>query len=162
PSSARGGRSLAYQAVRLMLGSPTYAARPPIGDPDVLARPVGHWPALVDDETWRRAQGRIADHKRLPHQATGRYLPTGLPRCPRCGSRVYGMPKKGRSAQYVCNSQGWGAGAPRVGCRQAVTADLIEPTVLADVENLVTTIMAANPATLRAAWSAVAHADASS
>jgi hypothetical protein len=33
-----------------------YVARPDKGVSDVLSRPVGNWPALVDDQTWLSVQ----------------------------------------------------------------------------------------------------------
>src|SRR5262249_22469868 len=81
-ASAGGGGHLAYHSVWRMFVSPTYVARPRSGVSDVLQRPVGRWPALVDDDTWRQVQERIASHAHMPHQASGPYLLTGLLRCP--------------------------------------------------------------------------------
>src|SRR5215217_5203174 len=48
----------------------------------------GQWPALVDLATWDAVQARIAAHHHMPKQASGRYLLTGLLRCPRCQHRM--------------------------------------------------------------------------
>src|SRR5262249_13178645 len=63
---ARGRRSWCYASVRELLSSPTYVARPAEGVADVLARPRGQWPALVDDATWKAVQERIASHQVMP------------------------------------------------------------------------------------------------
>jgi hypothetical protein len=87
---ARNGKAMSYHAVRRMLLAPVYVARPDRGEADVLARRVGQWPQLVSDDAWRRVQARLAEHGRIPKQATGRYLLTGLIRCSACGSRMSG------------------------------------------------------------------------
>src|SRR5215213_9929506 len=62
PVEARGSRAMPYQAVRKLLASPLYVARPLHGEADVLARPAARWPALVDDATWLRVRERVAQH----------------------------------------------------------------------------------------------------
>jgi DNA invertase Pin-like site-specific DNA recombinase len=69
PAAARGGRSLRRIEITKLMHAPVYAGRHESGPADVLARPVGRWPRLVDDATWSRVQDRIAGHRRLPHQA---------------------------------------------------------------------------------------------
>src|SRR5205807_1646963 len=58
PPALRGNRSWPHQSVERMLTSPTYVARGPVGDPDVLARPVAHWTPLISDATWQAVQAR--------------------------------------------------------------------------------------------------------
>src|SRR5207248_1969347 len=83
-----GGRAMCYQSVRRALSSPVYIARfGPHPDRNGLSRPAGRWPALIDDTTWQRVQEGVAKHHHMPRQASGRYLLTGLLRCPQCGAR---------------------------------------------------------------------------
>jgi site-specific DNA recombinase len=131
PGEARGERVLTYRAVRQILGSPVYVARLPTGDADVLARPVGRWSPLVDDETWLQVQERIASHQHLPRQASQRYLVTGLLRCPRCGGRMHGKGRAGHSRSYRCTSSTSGANATTRTCLTSVLADQVEQAVLA-------------------------------
>src|SRR6185295_4686943 len=89
-------------ATRRLLSCLTYAGRTPGGAP-------ARWPALVDAATWDRVQARLANHRRQPHQASGRYLLTGLLRCHRCGGRMYGSEWRRRDGSttrnYRCNAQ---------------------------------------------------------
>src|SRR5215203_5333566 len=62
PVEARGSRAMPYQAVRKLLASPLYVARPLHGEADVLARPAARWPALVDDATWLQVRERVAQN----------------------------------------------------------------------------------------------------
>jgi DNA invertase Pin-like site-specific DNA recombinase len=138
PSVARGGRSLNLGAVRQILRAPVYLARP--GDDReieaVLDRPVGRWEALVSDETWLAVRRNVDRGGRLPSQASGKYLLTGLLRCYRCGERMAGRTQppdtwrpKGRRS-YVCI--GWGKGALVDGetCRATLTAETIDASVI--------------------------------
>lgn len=148
PEVARGGRNLGYNAIRKLLRAPVYVAR--VGeydddDPDaVLARPKARWPALIDDETWRRATRQHRQAERMPKQASGAYPLTGLIRCPRCvDSRMSGRLKGsqgGRRAprrEYICHG-GLTLGAANDGsrCLFTVHADVIEARVLATVESM--------------------------
>ncbi len=133
PSEMRGDRVMTYQAVRRILAAPVYIARHPHGDPDVLARPVGKWPALVDDETWRCVRERVESHRRLPRQASGAYLLTGLVRCPSCSGRMHGRNRLDRGRRYQCGARGRGANAENQGCLTEVMGECLDAAVLADV-----------------------------
>lgn len=159
PASARSGKALGYRRVRGVLSAPVYVARSEADDdPDVLARRRGKWPALVDDETFRRVQERIAGHRTQPRQASGRYLLTGLLRCARCGHRMNGAGYKsgGRKLQYQCKSQLAGATAPTRHCAFVSTTDLLDRPVLEQVVPLVAAVASTDPklqAAIRRAWS---------
>lgn len=121
PDAARGGRALNYSRVRLALRSPVYKGESePAADEDGEEQPghPGRWPALVDAETWAMVQAKIEGRPSLPHQASGRYLLTGLLRCPSCGSRMAGRryaldAGRGRNPRYMCISAMIGATARR-------------------------------------------------
>ena len=149
--SARGGKKLTYAVVRRVLSSPIYLARLS-HDPEA---PAGRWPALVDDVTYRRVQERIASHGTTPRQASGRYLLTGLLRCPRCGSRMAGWLRKNRPAQYRCNGFLRGADSPDPRCVAVVRASFLEDAVLAEVSALLDRLVPMDrglEAALRRAW----------
>ena len=122
-----------YQAVRRILASPVYVARPPQGDPDVLARPVGRWPALVDDATWRRVREQVEGHRRLPRQASQRYLLTGLLRCPACGTRMHGRRRVDRGRSIDARRQTQGRTPAASGCLAEVLGTPVDAAVLAEV-----------------------------
>ena len=96
PVAARGGRRLSFQAIRAVLQSPVYVGQPGTayevanGIDPFDGRPAGRWPALVSRQTWDTVLRRFAQAKRLPRQASGRYLLTGLLRCSKCGGRMVG------------------------------------------------------------------------
>src|SRR4029450_8544503 len=99
PAEARGDRTPHYAQARAMFTSPVYIGRFDLGEPDVLVRPVGNWEPLIDDVTWTTVQAISGQHARMPAQASGRYLLTGLVRCWRCGHRMDGgsyLPKASR------------------------------------------------------------------
>jgi DNA invertase Pin-like site-specific DNA recombinase len=142
PEAARGGRNLGYNGVRKVLRAPVYVGR--LGgydddDPDaVLGRPVGRWARLIEDDVWRRvtAQRRLA--VKMPKQARGEYLLTGLMRCSRCGSRMSGRLKgtQGGTRQarreYICHGGlVLGASNAERRCLMTVRADLVEEPLLA-------------------------------
>ena len=131
PSEARGGRVMTFQAVRKILAAPVYVGRPPQGEEDVLARPVGRWPSLVDDATWRRVRGRVEGHRRLPRPASQQHLLTGLLRCPCCGTRMHGRTRKGHGRTYRCAATTLGANAGTRGCRAEVLGAPVDADVLA-------------------------------
>lgn len=133
PNEARGDRVMTYQGVRRILAAPVYVARHPHGDPDVLARPVGKWPALVDDETWRRVRERVESHQRLPRQASGLYLLTGLLRCPVCGARMHGRHRADRGRRYQCAARTLGTNAENRSCLTEVMGMSLDAAVLAAV-----------------------------
>lgn len=70
PAEVRDHREWTLTGVLKLLRAPVYVARPDDGDADVLARPVGRWPAIYSDDLWLRIQERIAGHARLAHQAS--------------------------------------------------------------------------------------------
>jgi hypothetical protein len=157
PDAARGGRNLGYNGVRKALRAPVYIAR--LGaydndDPDaVLDRPRGRWPHLVEDEVWRRvtAQRRLA--VKMPKQARGDYLLTGLLRCSRCGSRMSGRLKgtqggtRAARREYICHGGlVLGAGNAERRCLMTVHADVIEQPVLATIADM---LVAAGDPTVR-------------
>jgi hypothetical protein len=155
PEPARGGRNLDYSSVRGMLSAPLYVSRPYEGDSDVLSRPVGHWPALLDDMTWARVQTRIASHAHTPHQATGRYLLTGLIRCPHCGARMTAERDARWSPRYKCDGGIRGADAPDRNCYWWVATPFVDTPTLDTVGALIEAITAADPGgqtALHRAW----------
>src|SRR5262249_50141038 len=116
PAEIRGGRQLYARQIRWMLESATYIGRvaPDDGDTSpggLLSQPPARWPALADDATWRAARARVASHRSLPHQASGRYLLTGLLRCPRCGTRMGGVARPERGVRYYRCEAGASLGA---------------------------------------------------
>jgi hypothetical protein len=96
--------------VRKLLSAPVYVGRggpPDLDEPEaVLERPVGRWDALITDETWRQvaAQRRLAS--RIPQQASGEFVLSGLLRCARCGARMQGRTRplaSGPRREYCCS-----------------------------------------------------------
>src|SRR2546421_643244 len=77
----------------------------PPGATPCATRRRRNWPPLVDEATWRRAQEHIAGHVRMPHQARGTYLLSGLLRCPKCGARMAVDKMDRRQPQYRCQSR---------------------------------------------------------
>jgi DNA invertase Pin-like site-specific DNA recombinase len=154
--AARGRRALGHSAFSELLSAPVYIGRPYHGDPDVLRRPVGRWPALLSEDLWVRVQERIAGHARRPHQSSGRHLLTGFVRCPKCGSRMSAHPgSQGRSYRFVCDVVRAGANAPRADCRCAVLMPAIEAGTLAEVASNIELVAASDPGLQRAirqAW----------
>jgi hypothetical protein len=140
PDDVREGRVLPFQRVRLMLRRPVYVARPHRGEGPILERPICHWPALVPDEMFQRVQERIAEHGRMPRQATGRYLLSGLLRCPSCGWRMCGHQRTGHGPRYRCDGRTGGLTAPDPGCTTTVLAAPADAAVLAQVTHLVATL----------------------
>lgn len=158
PSAARGGRELRFQAVRKILASPVYLARLPQGEDEVLARPVGQWPALVDEATWQRVRDGVASHQRLPRQASRRYLLTGLGRCPRCGARMSGHVSARSAFRYRCASALLGASAGTRRCTFEVRGEVVEAAVRDQVLPLIDATTSELPAlrgALARAWEAL-------
>jgi site-specific DNA recombinase len=138
PAIVRGDRNLNLGAVRQIFRAPVYVARP--GDDreieTVLERPIGRWESLVSDETWLAVRRNVDRGGRLPSQASGTYLLTGLLRCYRCGQRMAGRTQppdgwrpKGRRS-YACT--GWAKGAYIDGkpCMATITAETIDASVI--------------------------------
>ena len=144
PAAATGSRRLNFAALGDMFTAPIYVGRPERGDENVLARPRGHWPVLIDDETWQRVRERQELHRRMPPQASGEYPLSGLMQCPACGTRMGGRTQKyalrrtggtARRRQYVCEAQMLGGDARR-DCTVHVPAARFEPVVLDTVGEL--------------------------
>jgi DNA invertase Pin-like site-specific DNA recombinase len=150
PDAARGGRVLTYQAVRLVLSTPTYIGR---AERDA---PPGHWPALVDVQTWDSVQARIKSHQQVPHQASGRYLLTGFVRCRACGMRMYGSRRRvGRTDTYICMASVFGAKAPNPHCRWMALIPPVDRAVLTGVGALLEAVAGSTPelvSRLRQEW----------
>jgi site-specific DNA recombinase len=142
PSGARGGRVLGHSAVNKLVRMPVYVGRQERADGgDVLADPPQRWPALVDDVTWAKVQRRIEGHARMPRQASGEYLLTGLMRCPICGDRMSGWRIRQRSPRYRCQRK-----APT--CYGDSMMEPVDAKVLDDVTTVVS-VVAAQDATLQ-------------
>ncbi len=159
PLAARGGRRLSFAAIRCVLQSPMYAGQPGTawevahGIDPFDGRPPGRWPAMVDRETWDAVRARFDRNKRLPRQASGRYLLTGLLRCSTCGGRMVGATitqkqrlrdgrLNGRTSvivRYRCSASTAGAVAPdeeqtgAATCTLTIHAKSVEADVLRQV-----------------------------
>ena len=137
PEDARHGMALGYRPVREILSNPVYVGRAEDDrDPDVRRRRRGRWPALVDDEAFRRVQQRIADHQRMPRQASGKHLLTGLLRCPRCGARMASAGPANGLKRYGCRAENAG----RPACQFTVVMHKLDRLVLDEVESLVAAV----------------------
>src|SRR5215217_2359355 len=157
PPEARGGRAMPYQAVRKLLASPLYVARPLHGEADVLARPAARWPALVDDATWRQIRERVAQHRQVPRQASRRYLLAGFLRCRTCGERMHGHQRRG-VLKYRCTAARNGAEAGKRACYAELRGDWIDEAVLAEVLPLIEGAVSSLPElwqALERAWAAL-------
>jgi site-specific DNA recombinase len=134
PDTARGNRSLTLHAVQQVLSTPTYIACTNV-DGELLP---GRWPVLVDRATWNCVQDRVADHKHVPHQASKRYLVTGLLRCPQCGARMQGCDFKHRSPYYRCHGKDSGErAAVERNCNFSTKGETIHAAVLDHVSAIV-------------------------
>lgn len=133
---ARGGRSLGYSVLQDALRAPVYLGQYEAEDGTLHQ---GRWPALVDQATWDAVQASVASHQHTPHQASGRYLLTGLLRCPQCGGRMVGRTRdaEGRARQYVCAARMAGANTAQPTCKYMVLAPAVEALVLAQAGALV-------------------------
>ena len=153
PDAARGGRNLAFAAIRKLFLSPVYVARFDEGADDVLARPQGRWDALISDETWQAAQDSLTLARKMPRQASGAFPLTGLIRCHKCGSRMAGRtnrtkwsPKRRDETreyavrEYACCA--WAEGAEKAGarCYATVPARAVERAVLGTVREMLTAV----------------------
>lgn len=160
---ARGGRRLDYSGIRRLLRAPVYVARPEHGEGPVLGRPRGHWPPLVTDETWQAAQERMDGHQRVPRQASGKHLLTGLLYC-ECGARMSGWTQgRGKWGRYRCASFMRGGEAAVLDCMASASARPLEAAVMDRVTALVSTVADADPklrAALSRAWERLRHPDA--
>lgn len=161
PAAAKGARTLGGSAIRELLRLPVYVGRlggahdladcvEDGGRCEVLDKPRGRWEPLIDDETWERAHEQYARARRLPSQASGQYLLTGLLRCHACGGRMVGNPGNRKRAErdnyrgdprdlqrYVCSERLHGDSAARANpCYATVQARKIEAPVIATVREL--------------------------
>lgn len=72
---------------------------------DDAGEPIrGQWDAIVDDETWWRAQSILDDAERVTNSSGStkrKHLGSGLYRCGVCGAKVTGAPRGYRCAQHV-------------------------------------------------------------
>ena len=155
PDAARGGRRMSYPAVRSTLMAPVYIARPQRA---TAADPIGRWVPIIGDETWTRVQEQIASHTRIPRQASGRYLLTGLLRCQRCGSRMTGGASKRIPARYRCRATDVGAAASNTRCSEGVTAHKLDDAVLGQIQRVVDGVVSQDAtfeAAVRKAWDAL-------
>lgn len=151
---------MGFDTTRGVLASPLYVGRPENGDDDVLARPAGRWPALIDDETWATVRARVASHSRIPRQASGRYLLTGFMRCPRCGCRMVGKVPGIKPPIYYCFGRRRGAAAPDPDCYTCVPARTLDSLALGLVANLLAVAATNDPTQqdlLRSAWAALSR-----
>jgi len=147
PHDARGGRTLPWGSVQDALQNPLYAGRPADGVVDVLERPAGQWPALVPDDVWQAVQRRNEGHQRMAHQASAKYLLTGLLRCCACGGPMRGDNTGAPAGRYRCGGDLYRH------CHQTVSRN-VERQVLADLGAVVDVIVtnSAVQAGLRKAW----------
>jgi hypothetical protein len=156
PGAVPDGRRSDGSVVALRLRSPVYVARPARGDPDVLARPPGRWPALVDDALWRRVQRQLAV-PRARHPAA-KYLLTGFLRCARCGGPCAGRTHRSGRREYGCSRAPRRDADPAAVCGvTAGAAGTLEDAALARVGDLVEAVAGADGGTLaalRRAWRA--------
>jgi DNA invertase Pin-like site-specific DNA recombinase len=158
PEAARGGRALPFASVQRALTCPLYVGRHLHGTADVLARPRGQWPALVDEATWLAVHTYIASHARLPHQASGQYLLTGLLRCPVCGTRMFAQRRRDAHARYRCQGRTRGANAPVLGCDAMALVAPVDTATRAQVAARVAVATARTPGLpreLARAWQAL-------
>jgi hypothetical protein len=155
----RGGRVMRYANVRELLLGPVYVARAENGADDVLARPVGRWPALIDDSTWRAVHLQLGRHATMPRQASGDFLLTGLIRCPKCGSRMAGKANGGRrAAEYRCGAMSEGAASADLRCYGSVLLAPVDRAVLDEVIASVELLASTDTdlrAALRRTWQAL-------
>lgn len=161
PDIAHGGRTLRSSTLRRLLGSPVYIGR--VGSPHnigecaatgercpLLALPVGRWEPLIDDETWERAHHQAGRMRRMPAQASGVFVLTGLLRCPSCGARMVGnsgdRSRSERSRKkYMCSGRRAGGTLERRDpCYRTVPGRQIEEAVLLTAREIIKS--AADPA----------------
>jgi len=151
PESARSGRQMRYSGVHVILQMRAY-----IGQFED-ERP-GRWPALIDQQSWNRAQGSIARHGHLPKQASREYLLSGFIRCERCGSRMSGWHQRGRPFRYRCMGNQQGAASPDFRCYHNMRCEPIDQSVLANTAEMLE-VLTARDSSVRAALHTRWHAD---
>ena len=62
-------------------------------------------PAIVDRETWDRAQAQLSANRKRPRAGRTPYLLRGLLRCGKCGLFYHGWKPKPEGWYYVCNGK---------------------------------------------------------
>ena len=153
PETARAGRRLSRRTLDDVWRSPLYVGRSMSGVPHVLARPRARWPQLVSDAVWQRVQERLDGHHRVPRQASGRFLLTGLLRCPACGGRMVGQSANRSMAKprYRCSSDAKGSC-----CTQTADLERVERLVMQQVGAVVEAVATDGRVqrALRTAWEA--------
>jgi DNA invertase Pin-like site-specific DNA recombinase len=154
PEGMRRGRAFSVRTTRLLLSAVVYIARRD-DDPD---RP-GNWPPIVERDLYDRVQARIGGHRQMPRQASGRYLLTGLLRCPSCSTRMHGERPKRRGARYRCNATASG-GANNPRCDRVVPLDIVDGVILGEIAAILDAVAATDPAlkaALGRAWKALSR-----
>jgi len=120
PEDERGGRVMHIRSVRLMFKSPMYMGWSAAGV-------RGQWPAIVDSDTWTKAQQAFRPRGATGRENSIRYLLTGFLVCPECGRPMAGMrspASKSRpytQTRYRCKSDVYGGS-----CRFGVKAEAVE------------------------------------
>jgi len=152
PDAARGGRSLGHSAVGKLLRMPVYVGRQErSGDGDVIDGPPQRWSPLVDDAMWNKVQHRIDGHARMPRQATGQYLLTGLIHCPLCGARMCGWRVRTRSPRYRCERK-------TVMCYGDALMAPVDAAVIEEIDSVLAVVASNDPAlgdALQREWQAL-------
>lgn len=146
-AAGRQPRTLAAQSIYAILTAAVYLGR-------VTADgPPAHWPALVPTDIWQAVQTRLASHRQVPRQASGRYLLTGFLRCPWCGGRMQGMLRKDRSGtpQRTYSHNGDDSLRCRYGIRPGAA---LEAEVRAQVQAALRRVAQQPRARLERAWRA--------
>lgn len=137
PTDVRGGRSGSNRRLQTALRNPVYVGR---FEPD---GPCGQWLPIVPQETWDTVQERLDAHQRIPRQASGRYLLTGLLRCPDCDNRMQGQmltTRNSRVGRYRCaGGAGRGEGSA---CTATADQQRVEALVVRQVQDVLNTLMA--------------------
>lgn len=87
--------------LRRVLSNPRYAARRIHRGEDVGP---GVWPAIVDLDSFRAAQGVLSDPARHMAGPPTRYLLSGVAVCAVCGGRIYGA-REPRGRTYLCGTR---------------------------------------------------------
>ncbi|BDG59731.1 recombinase family protein [Caldinitratiruptor microaerophilus] len=129
-----------YANRRDMTGVGLNRYRPPGEKVWARERPREEWipvpvPAIIDPDTWYRAQELMARAKQLWSRHREQYLLSGLVRCSVCGNTMTGANRKhwGKYRRtYTCRKSF--AGARHPGCGQEISADRLEARVWAEVE----------------------------
>jgi hypothetical protein len=136
PDAARGGRALRHSAVRRVLTFAVYVGRFEPDD-ERHAGERGRWEPLIDQETWDRAQVRLAATKGRKGPISGAHLLSGMIRCASCGGRMSGWTLAQRWKRYRCSGFASSSGYDTLGtCQGTAGAKPIDDAVLAEVRAL--------------------------